>query len=123
MNKMKIPFYIQQARPNDNIRNINNIVSHHYSESMENLEKDIIRHIVNEMYEFCSEDYGYNIKITSYDHFCIMYYESIGMRLETDDIFTVYYFDFTSGGQWTEWNVIDHKEEIYSSYMDSISNN
>lgn len=66
------------------------------------------------MYEFCSEEYGHDIKITSYDDFCDKYWEITEIRIRGwYNVFRVYYFET----KWIEWNIEDYKDEIYVSYV------
>ena len=108
-----IPYYIQQACSSDDVREANVYVTRG-SCVKSNLNEMIINHIVNEMYEFCSEEYGHNIKITSYDDFCDQYWKIIEIKLHGwYDIFRVYYFE----NEWIKWDISDYKKEIYDEYV------
>ena len=108
-----IPYYIQQASSSDDVRDANIYITRG-SCVKSNLNEMIINHIVNEMYEFCSEEYGHNITITSYDDFCDKYWQIKEIHIRGwYDIFRIYYFE----NDWIEWNISDYKEEIYNKYL------
>ncbi len=103
-----IPFVIEQ------LNNYANIITT-YDKCEENIINDkIIKHIIDNMYEFCSEEYGHNIKINSYDDYCNKYCNINDISTKNVyDIFNVYYFQ---NNNWILWNINDHKDEIYNSY-------
>jgi hypothetical protein len=109
-----IPYYIQYAIPNDDERNNNIFISHDFCEK-DNLDDEIIMFIINYMDEFCSEDYGHNLIIKSYDDFCELYWKIHGVKMRYwDNIFQIYYFE---NNKWIEWIIDDHKEIINSAYF------
>ncbi len=67
-----IPYFIQQARPNDDCRD-NNIITSCYFCTKDELDCKIIDYITDVMNEFCSNDYCHGIQITSYNDFCNKY--------------------------------------------------
>ena len=114
--QMAIPYTIEETRPSDDLRRCNVIITHKCSQTMETLDEDIIHNIIETMYEFCSEEYGYNINITSFDDFCEKYWEINVITMEDFYIFHVYYFDLTMKC-WKKWIIEDYKEQIYNSYL------
>ena len=112
-----IPYVIQQARPTDDISYDNVIINYNSIQDMENLDKDVINYIVDVMYEFCSEEYGHNIKIKSYSDFCEKYWEKLGIQLNYwDSVFEVYYFE----NKWHNWDIKAHQDKIISAYIKKI---
>jgi len=107
-----IPYIIEQSRPSDDTR-ILNVDTSYYSSEKYKLNESIIDSIIEIMYEFCSEEYGWNIKITSYDDFCNQYWKIKEIRLENFYVFHIKYFE----NHWKDWNVEDYKEDIYISYL------
>jgi len=117
-----IPYVIEQARPNDDYRGKNIIINYGYCEK-DNLDKEIVDHIIEIMYEFCSEEYGNGIEITSYDHFCQLYWLSYEFSLSGygNNMFRIGYFEND------KWNKIDldnseYREKIYNSYVKKYIN-
>jgi hypothetical protein len=107
-----IPYVIEQSNPSDDIR-YNNIDTSYYSSEKDKLNENIIINIIDIMYEFCSEEYGHGIKISSYDDFCDKYWKIKEIYLENCYVFYIKYFE----NDWKEWNVEYYKEEIYNSYV------
>jgi len=108
-----IPYYIQKASSSEDTRDQNICVTHNCCVKS-NMNEKIIDYIVNEMYEFCSVEYGYGIKIKSYDDFCDQYWAIREIKLHGwYDIFDVYYFE----NEWIKWNISDYKKEIYDEYV------
>jgi len=113
-----IPYFIQRAVPNDDIRNENINITTGCSEK-QTLKKDIITSITTNMYEFCSEQYGYDIRITSYYNFCNQFWEIAGYKLAYwQQIYRVFYFE---NNEWIEWDVLENADEIYGFYAESYS--
>ncbi len=56
-----IPYYICRAKPSEDIQTNNIINITNCSAEKNNLKDDIIDFIVEDMYEFCSSEYGHNI--------------------------------------------------------------
>jgi hypothetical protein len=113
-----IPYVIECANPSDDMR-YNNIDSTYDSCEKDILDETIIKYIINYMYEYCSNDYGHNIEITSYDDFCEKYWK-IKEYIIKDwyDIFNVMYFENT----WIRWNIYDYKDKIYVKYKNTYKN-
>lgn len=112
-----IPYFIQQANSSDDTR-CNNIYTTYNCSEKDTINEHIIHYIINIMYEFCSDKYGHNIKITSYDDFCNKYWKIKGNIIDGwYSIFRIYYFE----NNWIEWNIEDHKEQIYISYINNYS--
>jgi len=108
-----IPYIIKQARPIDDISYDNVIIELRSSRCTEDLNKDIINYIVTAMYEFCSEEYGHNIKITSYLDFCEKYWKIEGIQLKYwDSVFEVYYFE----KDWIQWDINIYQDNIWLAY-------
>jgi len=113
-----IPYFIQRATPCDDIRQDNIYTSPGFSEK-DNMENEIITTITTFMYEFCSEKYGYDIKITSYDNFCNQFWEIAGYKITYwQQIFKVFYFE---NNEWIEWDILEHAGEIYDFYTESFN--
>jgi hypothetical protein len=113
-----IPFYIQQAFPNDDSRN-NNIMTTHDFCKKDNLDQKIINYIIEFMDEFCSEDYGHNIKIISYDDFCDKFWKTNESYINGwNYIFSIYYFE----KKWILWNIEEYKEQIFTNYVNKYIN-
>jgi hypothetical protein len=110
-----LAYIIEQARPSDDARN-NNIITSYYSSKKDKLNEKIIDNIIYIMYEFCSNEYGHNIKIISYDDFCDKYWKIYEIRMYNYNIFNVYYFE----NDWIEWKVENNKEDIYISYVNKF---
>ena len=111
-----IPYFIQEANSSQDVRDNNIYITYNSSERC-NMNERIICYIINVMYEFCSKEYGHDIKITSYDDFCDKYWEMKEIRIrEWYNIFRVYYFET----KWIEWNIEDYKDDIYVSYVDKF---
>ena len=109
-----IPFCIEQAFPNDDSRN-NNIMTTYDFCKKDNLDQKIINYIIEFMDEFCSEDYGHNIKIISYDDFCDKFWKINQYRINGwNQIFRIYYFE----KKWKEWKIDDFKDDVYIKYID-----
>jgi len=113
---MRIPYYIQRVRPNNDVRynNIINIAKH--SAKKVNLDEDIIDFIVVDMYDFCSDIYGYGIQISSYEDFCNKYWELQDCQIQGWlHIYQVYYFE---NNVWMQWNIEDKFSKIYEKYVE-----
>ena len=114
---MMIPYTIQFANPSEDSREENIDTIHDCSEK-DKLYENIINYIIGIMYEFCSEEYGHNFKITSYDDFCHEYWKQHEVILKGwPCIFSVYYFE----NVWIEWKIEYHKEEIFASYKNKYN--
>ena len=107
-----IPYVIERSNPSDDIDK-RNIDTNYYSSEKDKLNETIITSLIEIMYEFCSEEYGHGIKITSYDDFCYQYWKTMEFKMENFYVFYINYFE----NDWKEWNVEDYKEEIYISYV------
>lgn len=108
-----IPYFIEKASPRDDISD-NNIITYYDCCKKDNINKKIIDYIIEFMYEFCSKDYGHNLKITSYEDFCNKYWKIAEFTIKNYYyIFRVYYFE----NEWIEWNIIDYHEDIFNSYL------
>ena len=110
-----IPYVIEQSNPSDDVRE-SNIDTHYYSSEKEDLHEHIINNIIHIMYEFCSEEYGHNIKITSYFDFCEQYWKIKEIGLGNYYVFYIKYFE----NDWKCWNVEDYQEYIYNSYVNKF---
>ena len=64
-----IPYVIEHSNPSDDI-NERNIDTSYYSSEKDKLNENIINRVIEIMYEFCSDEYGNCMEITSYDDFC-----------------------------------------------------
>jgi len=73
-----IPYVIEHSNPSYYIKK-NNINTTYYSSEKDKLNENIIISIIEIMYEFCSEEYGEGMKITSYDDFCYKYWKKINI--------------------------------------------
>ena len=107
-----IPYVIEHSNPSDDIYQ-RSIYTYYYSSEPDTLNEHIITMLTEIMYEFCSYKYGHGINITSYDDFCYQYWKIKGMTMANVDVFNITYFE----NGWKNWNVADHKEEIYNSYV------
>jgi hypothetical protein len=113
-----IPFCIEFAFPSDDSRN-NNIGTDYDYCLKENLHTKIINFIIDFMNEFCSEDYGHNIQILSYDDFCDKFWQINGCYINGwNNIFRIYYFE----NKWIEWNLQKYEEEIFTNYTNKYIN-
>ena len=106
-----IPYVIQQSRPSD-LKNYN-IITTCRSSDKDKLNENIINFIVDVMYEFCSDEYGYGIKIISYDDFCHQYWKIKEIKMDNFYIFRVTYFE----NNWKPWFMEDYKEDVYKTYV------
>ena len=114
-----IPFVIEQARPNDDSRHNNVIVNFNSVKNMKELNEDIINYIVSEMYDFCSEEYGHGINITSYSDYCEKYYKTIQIKLlYWNGVFEVRYFT----NEWINWDVYENNDKIMIAYNKRLQN-
>lgn len=108
-----IPYFILKASPSDDIRK-DNIVTTMGSCEKDKLDEEIITSITTDMYEFCSEQYGYDIKITSYANFCNQFWEITGFQITYwQQIYRVFYFE---NDKWIEWDILEHAYDIYDYY-------
>ena len=87
-----IPYVIEVSNSRDDIDK-RNIDTYYYSSEKDKLNKDIITHIIEIMYEFCSNEYGHGIKITSYDDFCYQYWKIKELKMHNFYVFYIKYFD------------------------------
>lgn len=109
-----IPYFIQRATPNNDIRE-DNIDTTPGCCLRDNMDNEIITSITTIMYEFCSEKYGYNIKITSYDDFCNQYWKIAEFKIRYwQQIFKVFYFE---NNKWIEWDILENADKIYDFYV------
>lgn len=107
-----IPYIIEFANPSEDSR-VNNIDTIYGSSEKTKLFEKIIDCIIETMYEFCSEEYGHNFKISSYDDFCHEYWKQHEVIIEgCYYVFKVNYFE----NEWIKWEAENHKDEIYASY-------
>jgi len=95
-----IPYVIEHSNSSDDIRN-SNIYTSYYSSEKEKLHENIISNIIEIMYDFCSEEYGHGITISSYDDFCYQYWKIKEITLDNFYVFRVNYFE----NGWKDWNV------------------
>jgi len=107
-----IPYVIEHSNPSYYIKK-NNINTTYYSSEKNKLNENIIISIIEIMYEFCSEEYGYNIKIRSYDDFCDKYWKIMEIKMDNFYVFYIKYFE----NGWKDWNIEDYKEDIYRTYF------
>jgi hypothetical protein len=108
-----IPYFIQQAVPTDDMRNNNIVITTGCSETHK-LKEEIITSITTHMYEFCSEQYGHDIRITSYNNFCKQFWEIAGYKMHYwQQIYRAFYFE---NNEWSEWDVLENADEIYGFY-------
>ena len=108
-----IPYIIERAFPSEDIIE-NNTITIYNNSIKDKIDKNIIDYIIDIMYEFCSNEFGHNIKIISYFDFCNKFWDINGFIIrDWFYIFRVYYFD----NKWIEWNIEEHEEEIYKSYV------
>jgi hypothetical protein len=107
-----IPYIIEHSNPSDDIDE-RNIDTNYYSSEKDKLNETIITSIIEIMYEYCSEEYGIGLKITSYDDFCYQYWKTKEIKMDNFYVFYIKYFE----NDWKDWNVEDNKEEIYNSYV------
>ena len=115
-----IPYIIKQARPIDDTSYDNVIIELSSSRCTEDLHNDIINYIATVMYEFCSEEYGHDIKITSYLDFCEKYWKTEGIKLKYwDSVFEVCYFD----NNWIQWDITVYQDEILLVYNKKVNKN
>jgi hypothetical protein len=115
-----IPYCIQYASAVEDPRD-NNIFITNDCCKREKLNTTIISIIIQFMYEFCSEDYGHGITISSYDDFCQKYWQFQGFQVRGWYwIFHIVYFDDNS---WIEWKMEDYTKAIFNAYQDKYYNN
>ena len=108
-----ILYIIKQARPIDDTCYDNVIIELSSSRCVEDLHNDIINYIATVIYEFCSEEYGNDIKITSYSDFCEKYWKTEGIQLKYwDSVFEVYYFE----NNWIKWDITEYQDKIWLAY-------
>lgn len=109
-----IPYCIQRAFPCDDIRD-NNIETEYGCVEKEKLNETIMNFIIEFMNDFCCQETGHNIKITSYEDFCEKYW-NIGVFIVRGwyFIFHIYYFE----DKWIEWDVEKYHPLIYIEYVD-----
>jgi len=112
-----IPFVIQQTCPKDYITQPN-IVVEYYSSFEDKLHETIINIIINIIFEFCSTEWGHDIKISSYDDFCYHYWNINGIFSDHFYLFQIYYFQ---NNNWNYWNIDNYKTDIYTSYINKYS--
>ena len=108
-----IPYSIERESPNGAYTDTSNIIIDYGCVEQTRLDSEFIIYIIQFMYEFCSEEYGHGIKITSYDDFCDKFHEESG-SVRDIPLFKINYFEDNS---WKEWNIDEHSDDIYSKYM------
>lgn len=114
-----IPYYVQHAYQTNDIRD-NNIITTDGCSEKDKLNEKIINEIIKFMYEFCSEDIGHNIQISSYIDFCDNFWNIAECMIrEWYYIFRIYYFE----DKWIEWNIEEYQKQIYKEYMNKYINN
>jgi hypothetical protein len=106
-------YYIENINPKDNSSNEKIITTYNYIDENK-FHNEIIYFIANFMYDFCSEKYGHDIKIDSYDDFCIQFCKIEDKIKYLENIFKVYYLN---NNNWIEWNIDENKTEIYDYYQ------
>ena len=116
-----IPYVIEHSYPSDDIDE-RNIDTSYYSSEKDKLNETIISSLIEIMYQFCNEEYGNNMKITSYDDFCYQYLKKMEIKMDNFHVFYIKYFTPLQRckNEWKEWNVEDYKEKIYISYVNKF---
>jgi hypothetical protein len=108
-----IPYYVQNAFPNDDMRNSNIHIEHGCIER-EKLNEKIISIIIEFMNDFCCEDSGHDIKITSYKDFCEKFWEIAEYKISGwYYVFNICYFE----DKWIEWDIEKYQHQIYNEYL------
>jgi hypothetical protein len=110
-----IPYVIEQSRPSEYVKDCN-LITTYYSSEKDKLNENIIISIVDIMYEFCSDEYGYGIKIISYDDFCHQYWKIKQIKMDNFYIFHINYFE----NYWKRWFMEYYKEDIYKMYVNKF---
>lgn len=108
-----IPYYIQHAYPIDNMRD-NNIDTENGCVENEKINETIINSIIEFMNNYCCEETGHNLQITSYIDFCEKFWKNGDYIISGwYFIFNVYYFE----DKWIEWDVEKYQDLIYFAYL------
>jgi hypothetical protein len=110
-----IPYCIQYATAVDDQRD-NNIFITNDCCKREDIYDTIISTIIQFMYEFCSEDIGHGITITSYDDFCQKYWQLQGFEIR--GWYWVFYIEYFHDNRWIHWKIQDNTNAIFKAYQD-----
>jgi len=110
-----IPYTISRVFPSSSYNNTRNCsIGYYVCDNINDLIIDIIAEIVEFMYEFCSNEYGHSIEISSYFDFCNKWWNFQECIINDDYIFEIYYFQ---NNTWIEMNITDYNDEIYKAYV------
>lgn len=109
-----IPYCIHYASAVDDERDNNIFITNECCER-EKLNATLISTIIQFMYEFCSEEYGHGLTITSYDDFCQKYWQLQGFQIR--GWYWIFRIDYFLDDLWIPWKIEDHAQDIYKAYQ------
>lgn len=113
-----IPYYIQHVYSSSDIQD-NNIITTPCCIEKDKLHETITNILIHFMYDFCSEDIGHNIHISSYKDFCDYFWNNAECMIrEWYYIFRIYYFE----DKWIEWSIEEYQDQIYLAYKNKYIN-
>ena len=113
-----VPYIIERAYPSDDMRD-NNIIIYEGCCEKKSLDEEIMNYISENMDEFCSKDYGHDLKINSFNDFCNKYWDIAEYKIRGwDEIFRIYIFI----DKWFEWSINDNKDKIFIYYKNKYIN-
>ena len=108
-----VAYVIERAINNGAYTDQANILLEYDSCDQDKLHKTFIKTIVLFMDEFCDNECGHGISITSYEDFCRKYYQVNGQVADAP-LFLIRYF---INGIWKTWEPELYDSEIYATYM------
>ena len=113
-----IPFVVESAISNGAYTDRANISTEYGCTEKCKLHTLFIDIIINDMYEFCSDEYGHGINIKSYDEYCY-HYSKINCSFRYAPLYMMHYF---MDGVWKIWDPIIYDDEIYMAYITKKDN-
>lgn len=112
-----IPYTISYLLPSSTYTESENIsVSYLVGENRNEIIQNVIKDVVEYMYEFCSKEYGYGLDVASYYDFCEKWWKEQECKMENFYIFEVHYFD-NDDNCWNKLEIKDYEDEIYDAYI------
>jgi len=115
-----IPYIIQYATPQEDIRSPNVNTGCYVCEDDHNINEHIIATIIEDMNEFLAEKLENSVKIESYHDFIKAYDNYYNFRVKCYwEIYNVRYFDVNTN-RWVDWDIEngENQSKIYNAYKE-----
>jgi hypothetical protein len=110
-----IPYTITRVCPSSMYTHSENVsIEYSVCENVSEFIHNVTRHIVEFMYEFCSEKYGHGIDIVSYSDFCSQWWTKQECNMNNFYIFEVHFFQ---NNTWDTLNITNYHHKIYDDYV------